>query len=413
MMSIATMQPVNLEFNKDSDKLNITFFSLFAFICGLPFKYVLNLIGELYATELLLPILAVMLLFSGKAIHVIKQPIFWSISLACLVMMMGYIISDLVAGTSPSNYLRAWGRNAVLLSDLLAMTMIAGSDKRYIWWYILGTAIGSLIYLRINGVLLDNYSWKLGGYGRATLMIVMAIGYLIPNILTVGLLICVGIFSIYMDTRGLGATCLILAGILWIRNVNPKKLHISIKSLTTIFVAGAIVISIILIALTQTDDEYSNRRGESNTGRFGAIKIGIIAISDSPLLGFGSWGEGTKKYATMYQKETDRELRQLGQSNIRHSQSFMAHSQILQSWMEGGILAAFFFLFFGYHLITSMKRVAFDRPLDYLTLLFTMILFTSAWHLVMSPYAGSQRLAIAMAIAIICVLKIEKYSINS
>jgi O-antigen ligase len=90
----------------------------------------------------------------------------------------------------------------------------------------------------------------------------------------------------------------------------------------------------------------------------------------------------------LYQKETDRELRQLGQTNIRHSQSFMAHSQILQSWMEGGILAALFFLFFGYHLITSMKRVAFNRPLDYLTLLFIMILFISTGNVVMSPYAG-------------------------
>ncbi|MDD5578212.1 MAG: O-antigen ligase family protein [Methylobacter sp.] len=407
MMSIAITQPVSLKLSKNPDKLNITFFSLFVFICGLPSQYILNLMGELYVAELLLPILAVMLLLSGKTIPVLKQPIFWGFSLAWMSMMMGYIISDLVAGTSPSNYLRAWGRNVVLLSDFLALAILAGSDKRYLWWYILGTAIGSLIYLRINGTLLDNGTWKFG-YGNATVMSVLAIGYFIPNLLSIGLLICIGIFSIYMDTRGLGSSCLILAGILWIRNANPEKLHISIKSLTTIFVAGAVVISIILIAMTQTGDEYSNRRGSSNTVRFEAIKIGIIAVSDSPLLGFGSWGEGTKKYAAMFHKETDRGLRQMGQSNILHSQSFMAHSQILQSWMEGGVLAAFFFLFFFYHLIKSLKYVVFDRPFGYLTLLITLILFSSAGNVIMSPYAGSHRLGIAMAIAIICILKIEK-----
>lgn len=368
--------------------------------------------GELYAAELVLPVFAIMLVVSGKASSTLRSAIFWKFFLAGMVMIVGYMISDLIAGTSQQNYLRAWGRNAVLLSDLLALSVMAGSDKRYIWWYIFGVTIGTLIYLQTHGIVLNNYTWKLEGYGRAILMLVLLLGYFLPNLMTIGLIVCFGLASIYMDSRSQGAIALLLAGLLWVRKANPVKLNISARNMAKFVIAGIVVLLMILVAMAQTGDEYSDRRGASNVERFGALKVGLIAITDSPLIGFGSWGQGTKKYAEMYRKETEKDLRHLGQTYIQYTDTFMPHSQILQSWMEGGILSAFFFLFFGFKLLASMKYVVFGRYLDYLTPIYIITLFGSAWNLVMSPYSGNHRLGIAMAVAIVCSLTIERRKAN-
>ncbi len=389
-----------------SDKINISFFGLFAFVCGLPSLYTINLMGELYATEVILLILTIILLLSGKEKRIFKEKVFWTFVLSSIVMIVGYIISDLVAGTSQVNYLRAWGRNAILLSDIVCLSVIAATDKRYLWWYIFGVSLGSVIYLQLTGVPFTNAYWKLE-YNQPILLLMLVVAYFIPNFLSVWLTIAVGIFSFYMDGRSFGAICILLTGILWIRRGNPETLKISTKSLTNIVIAGTIAISLIMLVLTQTNEGYSDRRDVSSLSRFAALRIGVTAITDSPVIGFGSWGEGTQKYAAMLYKETQSELRELGQSNVHQSQSFMAHSQILQIWMEGGIFAAQLFIYYGYQLLISLKKTILTRRFDYMSPFYCFLLIMGLWNLFMSPYAGSHRLNIAIAIAIICAINAE------
>lgn len=389
-----------------TDKISITFLGLFSFVCGLPSVYTINLMGELYATEVILPILTIIVLFSGKEKRIFQEKIFWIFALSIAVMIIGYIISDLVAGTSQFNYLRAWGRNAILFSDIICLSIIAATDKRYLWWYIFGVSFGSIIYLLSTGVPLNIRYWKLA-YNQPTLLLIFVAGYFIPNLVTVLLTIAVGIFSFYMDSRSFGATCILLAGILWIRRGNSETLKISKKSVAKVFLASAIAISIIVLVQAQTNEDYSDRRNISSIERFAGLRIAVIAIIDSPILGFGSWGEGTQKYATMIYKETQNEIRQLGQNNYQQEKFFLAHSQILQSWMEGGIFAAQLFIYFGYQLLVSLKKIILTRRYDYMSPFYCFFLIMGFWNLFMSPYSGSHRLGIAIAVAIICVINVE------
>ena len=136
--------------------------------------------------------------------------------------------------------------------------------------------------------------------------------------------------------------------------------------------------------------------------------IGISAISESPLIGYGSWGEGTGEFADKLYKELASEMYDLGLSNWRRSDIFTPHSQLLQSWMEGGLLAAAFFIFLGYQLYLGLKYVFFNKNLDHFVPLYSYFLVLDAWHLIMSPYSGSHRIFIALAIAILCSLRLEK-----
>ena len=404
--SIKDMVP-QVNKNVETDKINISFLGLLSFLCGLPSFYTINLMGELYATEVILPILTIVLLLSGKEKRIFKEKIFWAFVFSTVVMIIGYIISDLIAGTSQFNYLRAWGRNAVLLSDIVCLCIIAATDKRYLWWYIFGVSLGSFIYLQLKGVPFTGPNWKLV-YSQPILMLMLIFGCFIPRLLTIYLTLAIGVFSFYMDSRSFSSMCIVLAGILWIRHGNPIAFNVNkIKGFIKFFLVGGIAIWLIMLIMAETSGEFNNRRDISSIARFAALKIAVIAIIDSPILGFGSWGEGTKKYAEMLYNETQSDIHQLGQNDYRQGSTFLAHSQILQSWMEGGIFAVQLFIYYGYKILVTLKKIIFTRRLDYMTQFYCFFLISAFWAVLMSPYAGIHRLGIAIAIAIICTLNVE------
>jgi len=389
----------------DSDKITLTFFSFLSFVVGIPSTQVINLVGELYVTELLLVPLAFMLFFYGGA-SIFKVRLLKAFIIVGICMIIGYLSSDIVAGTSSSNNLRAFGRNILLLSNIIALAIMLSVDKRLIWWFILGIAVGAIINLMLSNLPIT--AWKFG-YGRPVLLLVLLLSYFLPNRLTMLAILCVGILSIYLDSRSMGAFCLIVAGIVFLRLKNPNGLKVSLSAIFRILIIGIFVFALILAVLVQTETEHSTRRDASSAYRFSALSVGLIAVSDSPILGYGSWGEGTKKYADMYYKKLVPEMRDLDMSNALHKGNvFHPHSQVLQSWMEGGILAAAFFIFLGYQLILGLKRVIFTRQVDYFTPLYSLLLLTSLWHVFMSPYSGGHRLSIAISIAILCSLQLEK-----
>ncbi len=407
LISSATM-PSNIPVAKIShpdEKIRFTFFSLLVFLSAMPSTQVLNIVGELYVTEILLPLLAAIVLFSGKS-RVFNEKVFWQFVLVCICMMLGYIVSDIYAGTDSSRYLRAWGRNFILFTDIVALAIILSSDKRLIWWLILGLSTGALLDLILNHVSIVTH-WKMG-YGRPLIFITIALGYFLSKRITMICLFGLGLLSIFLDSRSMGLLCLLTAGAVFIRINRPLGLKLSATAIFRIIMAGALVLLFALSMLDLTQDEHGRRHEWSNMGRFAAISIAIVAVSESPIVGYGSWGQGTEKFAAQLYDEIAFDLIRSGQQNVKEGKVFHPHSQILQAWMEGGILAAIFFIFFAYHLIFAIKRIVLSRRLDYLTPLYSFSILLSIWNLIMSPYGGNHRLPIAISVTIICMLIMER-----
>ena len=395
----------NIAIPRNNDKIRLTFLSFLSFAAGLPSSYSLELVGQIFLAEILIIPLALILFFFGKS-RIGKVKLFHAFAITGIIMIIGYILSDLVAGTESSKYLRAWGRNLFLLTDLIALAVIAGTDRRLIWWFVLGVALGTISQLALANIPISD--WKLG-YGRQFILMVLFLGYFLPYRVTMLGLVALAVVSVYLDSRSLGGFCLLIAGIIFLRVKNPNGLKISPSAIFRIIIASTLVTTLLITLMIQTQDEFSNRRTSSSAGRFAAIRIGLIAISDSPIIGHGSWGEGTKKYADMLYNELSFEMMELDRSNVwQRAQIFRPHSQILQAWIEGGLLAAIFFIFFGYQLFIGIKNIILTRKLDRFTALYTFLLLQSAWHLIMSPYAGHHRLMIALSIAILCSLKLER-----
>ena len=367
--------------------------SMLVFLCGFFSWHKTNVIGELYSTEIAIFVSAMVILIFKKQPLQIDVKLFFKYLLFGFLLLIGYMISDLIGQTPVNMYLRGWGRVALLLTDMIAMTVIFGVQRNTIIWFFLGMAIGNISILLITGQLNMNtfkFYWAL-----PIIQIICCIFPLFSIRLTSLALISVGLTYILFDYRSAGAVAIINGSMLFL---NSRKNFTQIKILPLLIIGGLAALAI-KSTLEITSDKLETRRATSSVSRFTAIKIGTQAIIDSPLIGNGSWGNNTEKYARALYEETKDEMRKLGQ-HVEKGSIFVSHSQIIQGWMEGGLLAASFFIFYGYWLIKSAQLVLLRMPANRYTALYGFNLLLGLWHLFMSPFNGDHRINIACYIAI-------------
>lgn len=394
--------------NKEIGEKTSIFFSFLAFLCGSISWHKLNLVGELYSTEIAVIICAVIVFISKKQHLQIDTDLFKKYLIFGLLLLVGYIVSDLINQTPENMYMRGWGRVLLLLTDLVAITIIFGAQKNTVIWFFLGMAIGNISVLLASGKLnLDTFKF----YWAIPLILIIC--SLLPKFsikLTSLVLILVGLAYIRYDFRSAGAIAVVLGGLLFLGSRRDLK---KVK-LLPILIIGFLAAFAIKTTLEITTDKLETRRATSSVGRFAALSVGLQAIIDSPLIGTGSWGNNTEKYAKALYEETKDEMRQLGQRYHREGDSFVAHSQIIQSWMEGGLLAAAFFIFYGYRILKSAQFVLLKTSVNQYTAIYGFNLILGFWHLFMSPFGGDHRVNIASCIAItISVMYFNNLSKNN
>jgi hypothetical protein len=402
IMSAALIKPAR---NAHDMRVRVTAGGLFVFVCGALNPLTLNLVGEIYAPEILLPIAALVALILGGGSRAFSEKLFWVLLLAAGMTLGGYVLSDLIRETRPDQYVRGWGRVVLLMTDFVALAMLFGQDRRNLWWFSLGMGVGGVVYLRL--VMHTPISiWKFG-YAEPMVLVAAALGCFLPVRFAAAWLAALGVASMKYDFRSFAAICFVLAAYMWIRAARPWQPLAGNGKLLKALVAGGLAGIVVLIALSATESDYSSqRRAQSDAGRSAAIEVGLIAIARSPLIGYGSWSENrelAQMYVTRYLEK--RGIRDPDADVGRH---FAPHSQILQSWVEGGGLGAVFFLVLGYQIVRSVKWAVLVRPADMLTPLILYFWFLCAWNFFMSPFSAPHRIHIAISAAVLVLLDSER-----
>ncbi|MDR2214536.1 MAG: O-antigen ligase family protein [Nevskiaceae bacterium] len=374
------------------------------FVCGVSSAFSLSLMGELFWAELLLPLVALIVLIARPPRALFANGTFRLLMLGVVLLLLGYLIADLVAGTPRDMYLRGWARVVVLGTNAFSLCVAGYTDRRSLWAFCVGVGLGGIALAGLHGVPLSQ--WKLG-YGGPSAMAATSFAGLLPPWMASLAVGALGGISMLLDYRSLGALLMLvaLAVFLRARNVELRRLW---RNLPLILVGFGVVAIVAIRLMEVSQDQNMLRREVSDVSRFASLRIGVRAIADSPLMGRGSWGQGTQDYADMLYDETVDDMLAAGAGDmLRRGEAFNAHSQILQSWMEGGLLAASFFIIYIVALIRSLYYQALARPVDYLTPLALYVMVNSLWHSVMSPFLGSHRLTIALGVAFLVVLSAE------
>lgn len=374
--------------------LAITSWAAACALAGALCAIVLKLVGEVYAGELLLIPLALVALVAARGARAFSDRRLLVLCLTGVITLLGYVISDVARATEVAQYLRGWGRVILMTTDVACLSILVIVERRNFWWFCLGLAAGTLV---VNGLIEHlpfKENWKLVYAPAGTYLILCLASLVTPGLVIVGigLLAAVGVA---LDSRAEPFLLLITASVLWARRTKSSR-PIPVSAIAS-RLALPLVLGMALLAagLALTSGDFDQRREQSNGGRFTSTVNGMRVILQSPVLGQGSWNELDLLDAA------DLETDELGVT--RSVGSGPPHSQILDSWYEGGVLGAAFFVAFGIYLASALLTLTFKAPLDELYPVVFYSLAVGFWDLLMSPFAGNHRISIALGVAAIVV----------
>lgn len=402
------------------------------FLAGLTSTFSVRVIGLLFYSEILLLFVAFWAVCTTAG-----DRKFWNrsfvLTLCCLaISLAGYIISDLVWSSDLHAFLKGWSRFLCLGGNLIAIKYLVRGRKQHVAYFFLGYVMGALMPDPGDGSWLDHWqpgavmplagrinaamgwssgdNWKFG----AAMPLTVAIFLLVP-LFRRPLLISVvsgalGILHILLDYRSLGGICMLMAIILFPRaaRVRSRRSFVALQ-----FAAACVGVILFTYFYSMSDASYKARRLGSNGWRMSAFHTAWHGIRQSPWIGYGSWiGYGARESSSAFQSIFDQEYAGRTATDsvkpIRDYNVFAPHSQLVQAWFEGGVMALTLFVYLAWKVGKALFQCIFDRRFDYYTPLFLLRLLLAAWDVFFSPFNGPQRIHIAVILVITYLLDAER-----
>jgi len=387
-------------------KIRVTPLGLLSFFCAAFAGVKLNLVGEVYVAELLLLLGGLIALFSGGTRALASNRVFWLLFAAAILSLFGYVISDMIRGTASDLFMRGWARNVIILTSFVSLSLLFAADRRNVWWAALGYGIGGFLYYKLGQNLSfgDINNWKFA-YSVPAVFVVACLTAVLPLRIVALLLVGLGAYSMFEDYRIHGAVCVLVGALTW--TAAAGKGRISPQTLIKLGVAGVVgLLAVSSLLNMSTSNWHEQRRERSNEGRLLGLKQGFNAISQSPVVGYGSWGRTPELYRIG--AETIAKHNETAETPYVGGLVVSAHSQVLNAWIEGGIFGASLFLLMGIMLIREAWFAVLRRPGDLLTPLLLFIILFQMWHLINSPLGSGIRLFFSFAMAALVVLYAER-----
>jgi len=376
-----------------------------AAVIGLSTPVQLQWFGVLYASEILLAMVAVWALATHLTdSHFWRRPV---VTLLCFlgVTVLAYMATDLTLGTDSQNLLRGCARNVFLGSNFVGLYFLCRRNPANVLVYAVASGAGMLAFFLLRGQGIED--WKFGAATPVTLLV----GCLAPLVPRRGVwlgplaLIATGLLHLSLDSREIGGSCLLAGVLLLARCTSLPQLRMLSQAMLGGLAIAAVCVFLYLGLLT--GEEYGARRNLSNAWRTASLMTAAMGIAESPWIGNGSQAntfEFQSRYDSIFADRTGTRYRGLPTD----TSTFSPHSQILQAWFEAGILGAAFFLCLGWKLVRAARWCIFSRRLDVFSVLFSYGLLRALWHLAFSPFAGLARLDVALAAVIVVLLELEQ-----
>ncbi|NEP77043.1 MAG: O-antigen ligase family protein [Okeania sp. SIO3B3] len=377
-------------------------FCLFlAFIIGLTSRFAFNFIGTVYVGELLCAAL-LPFLFVIYYREVVSSRTLIVFLILTFIMLLGFVASDLVRGNTFQNYIRGWAKVVFLGLSITTVSILGLKDKRCIPWLFIGLSISLLFNkLKPDTGVDDALGWK-WNYGYAASYLVVAISPrlhpLIFTIASAGL----SLFSFIHRFRSLGGQLIFTVGLSFYSRYFRRKKQ---SKASYVSIALALIFSIVLMAgiIALSPTALIQEEKDSSHGRLQGILGGIHTVIQSPIIGFGSWAST----AELAEAQRDYFKSHGNKSLFEKRRTIGAHSQLLDTWMAGGILAALFFIFLFYMCFWGILRCTVQRAYDSFTSPIIFLCMITLWHILQSPFGGYHRFTIALTIMSLVILKKE------
>ncbi|MCP1335361.1 hypothetical protein [Futiania mangrovi] len=326
------------------------------------------------------------------------------------VWLAGQVATDLAVGAPSANMAKGAAR-VVMLAVLLAvfLALIRGR-ARMAGWAALGLGAGLALQTLADPDALQRALPVKFGYGPALLLAVGGACALcrVPRWLRAAAFAGVAALALGEGARSL-ALIAVLAGVA--EAVRPRAAGAEWRRL----VLGAVLLALAggtfaagygalagAGALGPEQQAKHARQAGSDLGLLagrGTVLAGLEALAENPWLGRGSWARDRESQIA--------HLRLLAEAGVPVDLErpvaegrVVAHSHLVGSWLEGGILAAPFWIAALWLCVRGLARVAGGRA-GVLAPLAIVAALTLGWDVLFSPFGAEARIKAAFALAVL------------
>jgi len=354
--------------------------------------------GQLFLSEILFLIIATLLVFIDWR-GVRQLPGAWLWIGAVTMGLIAYLVADVVNGSDMLSLIKGAARWVVFGATSLVLSYAIGLYRRGPEVVVLGvTTAGMWDAIQVYGE--QGWAWKFAWGEPITTLIILGSGYL-PKWFAAFVCFIAGTLNFYFDYRSMAGACLVCCAFHCIRGGTVTASRLFVVCVSVILIMGGCFIyrSTIL-----ADATHASRSEDSNEIRFTGIVFGWQAIKASPWVGHGTWATNSELLATYVEMRQDARLlrgaRITGEESENAAIVGAIHSQILQGGAEAGVLGLLTFLLIAYVLLRSLLLGFFRSCLmDGREIVSVFFLTLAVWSVFGSPFAGVNRLLMAMGIA--------------
>lgn len=393
---------------------HFSFANIWCFVLPVLSCFKISLIGTLMLSDL--AVLVLFLLLLHRRADLFRQPYLKEIQLMLGLWAVVAVISDLVAGSSLTDILRNIAR-MMFFSLYLAgfMALIDGLRSRYVL-ALAGLALSNLLtYVLGWGYVAGGFfdtPWKFGNGFSVSILLMIFLGRILPTNRLQGIFM-LGFSFIHLV---LNARSLFLSSFL-----SSASAAFSLAGQTR--KARAVIAAFLLLfaGLMYPIAEYTYGKAVMS-GAFGdkvrdkyimqtASGLGVIlggrsemlislkAVADKPLLGHGSYAKDAELRLAYFRiRESLGEEIRWDSDFVSRSDLIPTHSFLFGAWVNHGIVGALFWAYIMMLIFRAIVAGMFGtRPASPIELL---PLFLTLWSILFSPFGETQRLNVAISIAI-------------
>lgn len=337
------------------------------------------------------------------------------------IWIIAVIISDYLNKTQFNLFLKGVGHPIMILFTFLFFNKLLQLSNKIIYYFSLGLVVGYISNYYTNNIAQENFRF---GIFNILTSISFVIAYHLRErklyryeYFLFFIMIVIGALS---GSRSNALFFLFLIVVLFLSHkVQGNSLkYITRKSGTylLILIVALFVIQegyVFLVKQKIFANEYQGKFEKQLESGLPVIFSGrteifssIEAIKDSPLIGHGSWARNLK-YTNIYFQKQDIDISNFDETSKAYGfDKIPSHSFFFGSWVEHGILASCFFIFFGKILLQVIMYLLSSKKMPAATFLFfTLIVFL--WHLLFSPLGSDKRIFVALILSLNSFYKLK------
>lgn len=384
--------------------------------------------SQIFAAELLLPCIALVVYLTSKSCDVSRHAtILVQLALAYFVAQ---ILSDVWNQSSYEQYSRGWARILLFSLNVVSIYIVIGNKRSKLLIFCIGFALGR-IWITYYGFEGDGIPWKIG-LAKPVALLAIVFWILMPgikgaNIYMAAIIIFVlGVFDIAMDFRSHGAVLIAVAVLLMSSAIVRTRFNGSwsggIKPIIGMFGAGLIAALVAFQVyvyaaesgwLTENaSQKYKTQVQNTDAPLLVAGRSEMLvyfeAIIDSIFIGHGSWPRNLHYAERLAAERYERQLSRHAGGVV--DDSIPLHSHIFGSWIEAGIAGGMFWLSLIVMILKSLCRSFVGKSHMRPLYLYGAILLL--WDILFSPFSGFRRLETALLIVIVLRSLLQRQSLQ-